>query len=487
MLPAATPGDLYQYAVTQQPLIAGGLELAADARGGVARARRSDDQAIHGAQSARAEIGFLHVRRPAHQHVAVLLLQVGERLERIHARLLRRQHGDIAARPCRLRRRCLGHRCRRRGFRHGHPWRGRGGHLLLGRRRGLGGRRRHHPDRRRLHGPHGRRLLDGSLLDRGRCPGAHRARRWLRRRTQVIDHQPGDCNRRRGRRSLLAGLDVDDLHPARRVAVFAGAILRFRCGLLSAVIAQTVDELLVGVREFPAAWHHRLDLVGAEVRRLDQLRAPALRRNEGLVGVGEPATEADGTHQRRHDHQRAAAAAGLLVVLDHVVEVGIGFAIAVLRLRRRIGRSVGRHVVAEIVAARIGLLGPFLVRRRVGDLLRGRELTERRLRRCLLRRRKIVALPGLLLVAVALGLCGRGILIRRVSPHGRLPPLPDRIIPRHAGIPSSLPRLRPSNHNSTASRPAHVRRESPSPRPRLLSWPGPVPSVKRLDSRRWLE
>src|SRR5262245_46759698 len=76
--------------------VPGGLELAAHGGRSVARAGRADDGSVP--QALVAEIGFLHVRRLAGQYVAVLLLDIGKSLERIHARLLRGQDGHVAAR-----------------------------------------------------------------------------------------------------------------------------------------------------------------------------------------------------------------------------------------------------------------------------------------------------------------------------------------------------------------------------------------------------
>src|SRR5262249_2304161 len=46
-----------------------------------------------------AEISFLHVGRHGRKHVGVFLLQFGEGIQRIQARLLGCQHGDVAGRP----------------------------------------------------------------------------------------------------------------------------------------------------------------------------------------------------------------------------------------------------------------------------------------------------------------------------------------------------------------------------------------------------
>ena len=181
-------------------------------------------------------------------------------------------------------------------------------------------------------------------------------------------------------------------------------------GVGALLLAQPVEKLLVGVGEALAVGHDRLDLVGPGVAGGDARGRTAAGGEEGLVGVGQRAAEADRANQRRRNHHAAATAARLLLLLGQdLVVVGVVLAIAVggleaggivlarqrpgievgvmltriarlevsglaplmeLALLRGRKRRCGRgHVVAEIETARVGLRRPARRRLRLLRLL----------------------------------------------------------------------------------------------------------------------
>src|SRR4029078_7602966 len=131
--------------------------------------------------------------------------------------------------------------------------------------------------------------------------------------------------------------------PARRIGIVAGAILLrvrsagWRCSgaCRPGLVTEPVEKLLVGVREALAVGD-----LGPGLDRplgvLDQRRGTGARGEEHLVAVGHAATEADRSDQRGDDHQAAAAATRLLLVLEHgLVEFSVGLAVALRRGKRR--------------------------------------------------------------------------------------------------------------------------------------------------------
>lgn len=75
--------------------MAGGLQLAAHTRGRLARAPGADHHAIP--HAIVVKVGFLHFWALRGEYLGIFLLQVGDGLQRIHARFLRCQHSNEAA------------------------------------------------------------------------------------------------------------------------------------------------------------------------------------------------------------------------------------------------------------------------------------------------------------------------------------------------------------------------------------------------------
>ena len=251
--------------------------------------------------------------------------------------------------------------------------------------------------------------------------------------------------------------------------------------------------------------------LGRPLRVLDHRDRTGARGEEGLVGVGHATAQADRADQRGDDHQTATSATRLVLFLRHgLVELGVGLAVAlrgaelgwILRGLELAGVRLGislarcRHVVAEIVAAWIGLLppgrssGPMLALLRIaviGILVRHglrwiaieghllpRTLGRERQRLCIalrgIRLREMESLHRLLPVALLrrplwrrlryglrIGLHPEEIIRRGSTRLWLHPQLPVRTAPRHGRNPLSIPRSRASNRDFIASRQERVR------------------------------